>query len=63
MFVCLCHSITDKQIKQAVEQGCESLSDVREQLGVASECGRCARMAKQIINKQLEVTPKYYQVA
>ncbi|MEE1673090.1 bacterioferritin-associated ferredoxin [Agarivorans aestuarii] len=63
MFVCLCHGITDKQIKEAVQQGCENLADVRKKNGVASECGKCARMAKTIINKELSITPKYYEVA
>ncbi|MGY5453280.1 bacterioferritin-associated ferredoxin [Agarivorans sp. MS3-6] len=63
MFVCLCHGITEKQIQEAVQQGCESLTDVREKHGVASQCGKCAKMAKAIINKELDITPKYYQVA
>lgn len=63
MFVCICHGITDKQIKQAVHQGCETLADLKKQHGVASECGKCAKMAKTIINKELALTASYYQVA
>ena len=49
MYVCLCHAITDTQIKNAVSQGDSSLADVKKRLGVADQCGKCARMAVQII--------------
>jgi bacterioferritin-associated ferredoxin len=60
MYVCLCHAITDKQIKEAVRQGDCSLADVRKRLGVADQCGR---MASQIISTQLEFEPNFYEVA
>jgi bacterioferritin-associated ferredoxin len=63
MYVCLCHAITDKQIKQAVKQGDCSLADVKKRLGVADQCGKCAKMASQIIQTQLECEPNYYEVA
>ncbi len=63
MFVCLCHAITDTQIKEAVGQGDMSLSDVKKRLGVASQCGKCAKMATQIIQAQVDIEPNYYEVA
>jgi bacterioferritin-associated ferredoxin len=63
MYVCLCHAITDTQIKQAVGQGDSSLADVRKRLGVADQCGKCAKMATKIIQNQLEIEPNFYEVA
>ncbi|MFT6131373.1 MAG: bacterioferritin-associated ferredoxin [Shewanella sp.] len=63
MFVCLCHAITDTQIKAAVSLGDSSLADVKKRLGVADQCGKCARMASQIIQTQLEYEPNFYEVA
>ena len=63
MYVCLCHAITDTQIKQAVSQGDVSLSDVKKRLGVGDQCGKCVRMATQIIQNQLDIEPNYYEVA
>lgn len=55
MFVCLCHNVTDGQIRQAMrEQGIASLREVREHLGVGSQCGRCAQCARQVIATELE---------
>ncbi|GGE71513.1 bacterioferritin-associated ferredoxin [Shewanella carassii] len=63
MYVCLCHAITDTQIKQAVSQGDVSLSEVKKRLCVGDQCGKCVRMATQIIQNQLDLEPNYYEVA
>lgn len=49
MYVCLCKGITDRQIRNAVIDGAKNLSDVRRELGVASNCGRCAQCARAVI--------------
>ena len=48
MYVCLCKGVSDKAIRQAVAQGARSWRDVREQTGCATQCGKCACMAKTI---------------
>ncbi|GAB5379728.1 MAG: bacterioferritin-associated ferredoxin [Aliiglaciecola sp.] len=51
MYVCLCHGITDKAIKQAVlEDGVGTTRELRSRLGVGSQCGRCIQMAQEIID-------------
>ena len=49
MYVCLCHSVTDKQIRKAAARGVDNLYELREELGVASGCGSCADMAESIL--------------
>lgn len=49
MYVCLCKGITDSDIKQAVEDGAASFKEVRENLGVATNCGSCACAAKKLV--------------
>ncbi|MBO9998369.1 MAG: (2Fe-2S)-binding protein [Cyanobacteria bacterium SID2] len=41
MYVCICNPITDSQVRQAISEGCQSLCDLRETLGLAKVCGRC----------------------
>ncbi len=54
MFVCLCHNVTDGDIRRTMrEKGLSTLREVREELGVASQCGRCARCARQVIAEEL----------
>ncbi len=51
MYICICKGITDRQIRQAVNDGAASLKDLRKQLGVASQCGKCACLATNVINE------------
>lgn len=50
MYVCICNSVTDKQIRKAAESGVDNLYDLRESLGVAAGCGSCADMAESILS-------------
>ena len=54
MYVCLCRAVTDGQIKDAVlEQGCCSFRQVRDTLGVGTQCGQCVTMTREIIEETL----------
>jgi bacterioferritin-associated ferredoxin len=52
MYVCICNSITDKQIRRAAKNGVSSLYELRGALGVAAGCGSCARTAEDILNEE-----------
>lgn len=50
MYVCICKSVTDGQIRKAVlEQGIDSLRDLRQELGACDQCGKCASEARHLI--------------
>ena len=51
MYVCLCKSITDSQIRSAIEEGAQSLRDLRDGLGVMTQCGQCACLTKDIVKR------------
>ena len=54
MFVCLCHGITDKHIAQAVrEKGVGNMRELRKQLGVGSQCGKCVQLAQQVVDNTI----------
>jgi len=53
MYVCLCKGITDSQIRAAIEDGATSVRDVRNSLGVASQCGKCGILAREIVRETL----------
>ncbi len=53
MYVCLCMGVTDGQIRDAIYEGCCSYRDVRESLEVASQCGKCATLAKKVVREAL----------
>ena len=52
MYVCLCHNVTDTDIRHLVRtEGVTSMRDLREQLGVSTQCGKCARCAKEVLHE------------
>lgn len=53
MYICMCHGITDRQIRDAVCEGAASMHELRAELGVASSCGRCAQYAEQLLEETL----------
>jgi bacterioferritin-associated ferredoxin len=51
MYVCICRQITDKQIREMCLEGTNRLADLRDKLGVASDCGKCGRHARSIVRE------------
>ncbi|WP_097462085.1 bacterioferritin-associated ferredoxin [Mangrovitalea sediminis] len=51
MYVCLCHGVTDRQVRAAARAGCESMRQLGRKLGVGTQCGRCTRMARDILRE------------
>jgi len=51
MYVCICRQITCGQIRAAASEGISSVRALREHLGVASECGKCAGCARGVLEE------------
>ena len=51
MYVCVCKAVTERQVRQAVNNGAQSLKDLRRELGVSSDCGQCAACARQCLEE------------
>ena len=49
MIVCVCRRVSDHQIRQAVADGAHSLECLQFDLGVATQCGRCADCASRVL--------------
>ena len=49
MYICICNAVTDSQIRNAAHGGCTRMRDLREQLGVAGDCGKCAPAAQAVL--------------
>lgn len=52
MIVCVCRRISDHQIRQAVRDGAQNLEALQAELGVATQCGRCAECACQVLRDE-----------
>ena len=51
MFVCICNGVTDRDIHRAIEGGDRNFRQVSKSLGVASQCGSCEELAREIIEE------------
>ena len=67
MYICVCKAVTDSQIREAVNNGAQSMRAVREQLGVMTGCGKCACLTRDVVNSALAdeegVSAVFYQIA
>jgi bacterioferritin-associated ferredoxin len=50
MYVCICRAMTEHEIQAAIELGADTMQALRSQLGVATECGKCAPEVQKILN-------------
>lgn len=52
MYVCLCHGVTDTDIRRLVRiEGVSTMRELRQELGVATQCGKCGRCAKEVLRE------------
>ena len=54
MYVCRCKAVTDGQIRQLVDEGARSWSEVRKQTGCGTQCGKCACVGKQVTQQAVK---------
>lgn len=54
MIVCVCNNVSDRKIRQAVDNGATTLADLRKELDVGTCCGKCHSCAKQVLRDSLD---------
>lgn len=66
MYVCICNAVTENMIREAVADGVRDLGELSATLGVATCCGSCEPIAREILNEELSepaAMAGYYSVA
>lgn len=53
MIVCLCHRISDRDIRRNVESGIQNFDLLQDETGVASACGCCLDCAREVFDEAL----------
>lgn len=53
MIVCICNNISDRKIRQAVDTGMTSMTELRDHLAVGTCCGKCHSHAKRVLRESL----------
>lgn len=53
MYVCVCNSVTDSDIRDAVRDGVRDQRELAMRTGCSTDCGCCADFAREVLNKAL----------
>ena len=51
MYVCLCYSVTDARIREAVRQGARDVGGVGRLTGAGTDCGQCRERLAAMIDE------------
>ncbi len=51
--ICSCFDVTKGDIKQAVQAGCSTMSELKATTNASTGCGGCSALAKQVLDSEL----------
>ena len=57
MYLCICKSVSDKQVREAVDQGARTMGDISARFGIGVECGKCLEDVRQFLDACLLTPP------
>ncbi|MET4730016.1 bacterioferritin-associated ferredoxin [Lysobacter enzymogenes] len=55
VYVCICNGVTDRDIRQAAEAGCRSVSELTMRTGAGANCGSCLDLAGSLLEQARNV--------
>jgi bacterioferritin-associated ferredoxin len=53
MYICICNAVTEREIRHAVELGCNSYKKLHNELGVGTCCGKCKKEATRVVKEHV----------
>ncbi len=62
MIVCLCHRVSDRDIRAAVDEGVRCFEQLQDETRVASSCGCCMECAQQVFEHAVAVSDDHAPV-
>lgn len=51
MYVCICHGVTDHQIREVAQGGCRSVAELTMRTGAGANCGSCLETAAELLDQ------------
>lgn len=52
--ICYCLNVNEEEIKQAIEDGANSVDDIKEATGAGTTCGACIKRIEKILVESKE---------
>jgi len=59
--VCLCNSVTEKEILSLLKRGANSTADIQKHTGAGTSCGRCLPVIDKLVETYKKKKPKEQQ--
>jgi bacterioferritin-associated ferredoxin len=63
MYVCICHAVTDRDIRSCIEDGAASMRELRAELKVGTQCGKCACHVRAMLEQEASANADSAQFA
>ena len=60
MYVCICNGVTDRQILEAVANGCRSVAELTMRTGAGANCGTCLETAAAMLEPTMAATAGHF---
>ena len=57
MYVCICHGVTDRAIREAAESGVRDVAELAIETGIGTGCGSCVGLAQQLLDAETQRLP------
>ncbi|MEZ5465369.1 MAG: (2Fe-2S)-binding protein [Lysobacteraceae bacterium] len=57
MYVCICHGVTDRAIREAAESGVRDVAGLAIETGLGTGCGTCTGLAQQLLDVEHQRFP------
>jgi bacterioferritin-associated ferredoxin len=51
MYICICHGITDRDIRSRIHAGASDVSTLRAELGCGATCGSCLSEVERMLEE------------
>ena len=53
MYVCVCNSVTDSDIRKAVDNGVHNMRQLKRATSCGDTCGKCENMAVEVLQQAI----------
>ena len=55
MYICVCHAITDRDVRAQAQGECSTVSMIYRSLGAKPKCGKCVPLVRQLLRQVVEL--------
>jgi bacterioferritin-associated ferredoxin len=52
MYVCLCHGVTEKDLKESIQKGNYTFCDIMQSITIAKKCKKCVPNIVNILKEE-----------